>query len=190
MTETEYLAFEETAPERNAWVNGELVAMAGASFAHSRVTANLLAAFHGALRGGPCAVLTADTRVRVEQTRLYVYPDLTIVCDKPRTAATRPHTLLNPTVVVEVLSPSTESADRGWKWQHYQQLASLRAYLLVDPLLRTMELFTRDGERWTYAMAGVGASLSIGPLGVDLAAPEVFAGLEGLGPDGEPVPES
>ena len=123
MTEAEYLEYDRTHDGKYEYVNGEVVAMSGVSDAHDRIQVNATVALANRLRGGPGRVRGADLRVRLDETGLYGYPDLTIVYGEPAFAATRPVTLLNPRVIIEVLSETTEEYDRGAKVAHYRQRA-------------------------------------------------------------------
>ena len=131
LTVAEYFALEEKAERRSEFYDGEMFAMAGASREHNAITRNLTAEFHNRLKEGPCQVFVADLRVKVDRTGLYTYPDLLIVCGPPEYAPENRDTLVNPKVVIEVLSPSTERYDRTTKFRHYKQLPSVMEYVLV-----------------------------------------------------------
>ncbi len=147
----DYLAQEATAETKHEFVNGEIVAMAGADWEHEVVKSTLARRVGNALEanGRPCVALVSDTRVRIDETGLHAYPDITVVCGRPdfdRTHA--PPTLLNPQVIFEVLSPSTEAYDRGAKAGHYRQRASLMEYVLVSSTERSVEVLRRDEGGW------------------------------------------
>ena len=131
VTEEQYLAIDRAAEFRSELIDGEIIAMSGGSLRHSGVKMNLALEVGNALRGGSCRAFDSDLRVRVS-SRMYTYPDLTIVCGKPILADERQDILLNPKVIVEVLSPSTEYYDRGAKFQRYREIDSLTDYILVD----------------------------------------------------------
>lgn len=152
MTEAEYLEYERTHDGKHEYVNGEVIAMAGVSDAHDRIQVNTTVALATRLRGGPCRVRGADLRVRLDETGLYCYPDLTVVCGDPAFAPTQPVTLLNPHVVIEVLSETTEEYDRGAKVAHYRRRASVELILLIDSRRRMVERQQRnlDGT-WTLS---------------------------------------
>ncbi|MBM4367702.1 MAG: Uma2 family endonuclease [Deltaproteobacteria bacterium] len=180
-SEAEYLAMEETAVERHEFINGEILAMAGASLGHELAVGNLARALGNHLAGRPCRVFGSNLRLRVSETGLYTYPDVTVVCGAPEVAPTRPPSLLNPSLVVEILSDSTEAYDRGAKWHHYRRLASLRAYLLVNTAARRLELYTRNAdESWTLTVVDEAGELAIPSLDVRLPLSEVYAGFEDL----------
>ncbi|MCE7872235.1 Uma2 family endonuclease [bacterium CPR1] len=130
-TPEEYLQLEETSTCRNEYIGGEIFSMTGGSLDHNRLVGNLFAALKQALRGGPCEVFSSDVRLLVERFTLFTYPDLVVVCGPPRLMADRPDTLTDARVIVEVLSPSTESYDRSEKFRMYRALPSLEEYVLV-----------------------------------------------------------
>ncbi len=184
MTVQEYLAFEATAEEKHEFVNGEVVAMAGASPEHSAVTAGLSAALITALRaaGKPCLTLSSDTRVRISETGLYAYPDVTVVCGTPEfDRSENPPSLLNPHVIFEVLSDSTEAFDRGAKASHYRSRSSLQEYALIALVEPRVELYARaqEGSRWSWNLAEfrTDEQLPLSSLGITLQLTDVFAQL-------------
>lgn len=175
MTHAEYCAFEREATTKHEYLAGEVFAMTGGTLEHSRLAMQIGRLLGNALEGGPCRVLSADTRVRIEAVDVDVYPDLSVVCGAPETSAADDHALLNPTLVVEVLSPSTEAYDRGLKASHYRRIPSLRAYLLVAQDRQRLELQIRDAEdRWVIVEAGPGERLAIEPLGVELEVDAIY----------------
>jgi Uma2 family endonuclease len=146
----EYLAIDAAAIDaKYEYLNGFLLAMAGASPRHNVIATNIATAFGQLLRETPCLVLNSDQRVRIEDTGAYVYPDVIVVCEEPRFTDESPRSLENPLLVVEVLSPSTEDHDRGTKLAHYRRQASIREVLLVDPNERRVEHYRRlSDEQW------------------------------------------
>ena len=152
MTEAEYLEYDRTHEGKHELVNGAVVAMSGASDAHDRIQVNAIVAFATRLRGGPCRVRGSDLRVRLDETGLYCYPDLTIVCGEAEFMPTRPVTLLNPRVIVEVLSESTEEYDRGAKVAHYRHRHTVDLILLIDSQRRFIERQQRNPDgTWTLS---------------------------------------
>jgi Uma2 family endonuclease len=143
LTEEQYLEIERKAELKSEYFRGEMFAMSGASLTHARLVANIVFALGLQLRSSPCNVLSNDLRVRVGETGLYTYPDLVGFCGKPILLDGHQDTLLNPTLLVEVLSPSTEKYDRGRKFEHYQAIDSLKEYLLVSSERVRAELYTR-----------------------------------------------
>lgn len=130
-TPEEYLAFEREAEDKHEFIDGEIVAMAGASREHNLIGVNISSELHFALKGKPCEVYANDMRVRISQNR-YGYPDVVVVCEKPQFDDDEFDVLLNPTVVVEVLSKSTRFRDKTEKLPVYQKMESLRECLLVE----------------------------------------------------------
>jgi Uma2 family endonuclease len=143
LTEQEYFALDSAAEIRNEFYDGAIYAMAGSSPTHSLITANLASELRQALKQRPCRVYVTDLRVRANRAT-YTYPDIAVVCGDSRFAAEQKDTLINPTVLIEVLSPSTESHDRGLKFIRYRQLESLQEYALVSQSERRVEIFRRQ----------------------------------------------
>ncbi len=151
ITSEQYLAQEREAEFRSEYYLGETFAMAGASRAHNLIAGNVFAAIHGQIAARDCEVYQGDMRVKISATGLYVYPDVVIACEKPDFEDAELDTLLNPRVLIEVLSKSTESYDRGTKWRHYQSLPALREYVLVSQSSALVETFRRTAdEGWLY----------------------------------------
>ena len=148
LTPEEYLAFERKATTKHEYLSGEIVAMSGASFAHNFITGDIFGELRSQLRNGRCKAATSDMRVKVSKTGSYFYPDVVVFCGEPQAEDSKSDTLLNPTVIVEVLSPSTEARDRGEKFWHYQQLASLQEYILVSQDEVYVEHYFREGPHW------------------------------------------
>jgi Uma2 family endonuclease len=131
ITAAEYLEIERKAEIKSEYIAGRTYAMSGASRQHNLITANTLSEIHPQLRGRNCEAFVSDMRVKVSPTGMYTYPDDVAVCGEARFEDSHMDTLLNPTVIVEVLSGSTEAYDRGEKFAHYRRLESLREYVLV-----------------------------------------------------------
>jgi len=149
MTEEEYLAFERASQDKHEYINGEVYLMAGGTLRHSVISGNVLHALIGALAGRGCVVTTSNLRVGVTATRMYTYPDVAVACGRIRTHPLDPNTLVNPGLIVEVLSESTESHDRGAKFAHYRQMESLQEYVLVSQAERRVEHFRRiEPNQW------------------------------------------
>jgi Uma2 family endonuclease len=150
VTEEEYLAIDRAAEVRSEFFDGEMFAMSGGSMRHAQLQANLHGELYVALRGSDCQAFTSDFRVLVSPGRMYAYPDVTGVCGKPLLVDERQDILVNPTVIFEVLSPSTEYYDRGVKFQYYRGIESLRDYILVDQNQVRIEQYTRgEANTWT-----------------------------------------
>ena len=153
-TEAEYLALEQAAEFKSEFYNGEIFAVSGASYFHNRAKENLVGELHPQLKGGPCFTLSSDMKVKVEATGLFAYPDVVVVCGEPAFLDDRTDVILNPAIVVEVLSPSTEKYDRRTKLRHYQQIPSVREIVLVAQDEPFCERFARQADgSWTVTTA-------------------------------------
>jgi Uma2 family endonuclease len=149
LTPEEYLAIERKAEYKSEYMDGELVAMTGASRKHNLIVFNLTREISQQLRGRPCEGYSNDMRVRVPSTRLYTYPDVVIVCGEPQFEDEHVDTLINPTLIIKVLSESTEAYDRGKKFGFYRTLESLAEYLLVAQDEYRIEMYVKQKDgRW------------------------------------------
>jgi Uma2 family endonuclease len=148
LTPEEYLEIERKAERKSEYYGGQMFAMAGASRRHSIIVTNIAGSLWQQLKGKPCEVHTNDLRVRVTPTGLYTYPDVVVVCGAPKFADDQKDTLLNPTVIIEVLSDSTRDYDRGWKFEQYRALPSLTEYLTVDQAGPHVERYRRQPDGW------------------------------------------
>jgi Uma2 family endonuclease len=159
LTADEYLAWERDQPVRHEFFHGEVFAMAGGSVRHNALCAGIIETLRTQLRGR-CVVLTSDQRVVAADRNRYVYPDVSIVCGPVIAEPGTSDVLANPTILVEVLSNSTEQYDRGLKWDGYQRLESLTDYVLVSQSEPRIEHFRRDRTRtWLYQFAAAGERL-------------------------------
>lgn len=176
LTEAEYVAFERAADTKHEYRQGEVVALAGASRAHNLITANILAGLVVRLRGRPCETYMSEMRVRVRDAGLYTYPDVVVVCGEPQFDDAELDMLLNPTVLIEVLSPSTEAYDRGRKFRDYRALRSLREYITVaqdEP--RAEQFLRREDGRWLWReVASLDDTLELPALGCALPLREIY----------------
>jgi Uma2 family endonuclease len=178
LTEEEYLALERRAAFRSEFHRGETFVMAGASRQHNRIVTNLVTALDNQLRKRPCNVYSNDMRVKIPDTRLFTYPDLVVTCGKEEFADDQQDTLLNPLVILEGLSDSTEAYDRGKKFEHYQNIGSLSTYVLVAQDSRRVEKYVRqeDGWAWIYTEShGADAVVEIEAITCDLKLQDVYA---------------
>jgi Uma2 family endonuclease len=147
-TPEEYLALERKAEYKNEYVNGQIFAMSGASRNHCLIVGNIGCELGRQFKNRPCEVYISNMRMKVSQTGMYTYPDVVAVCGEVRLEDAHNDTLLNPTVIVEVLSDSTEAHDRGEKFAHYRRLESLQEYLLVAQNQVRVEHYVRQGKLW------------------------------------------
>jgi Uma2 family endonuclease len=152
-TPEEYLALERAADYKSEYVAGEIFAMSGASEDHNTIAGNIFRLLGNQFQGRPCRVYISDMRVQVAATGMYTYADVVAVCGARYFAGAHRDTLLNPTVIIEVLSPSTELYDRGAKFDHYWRLPSLTEYVLVAQDQVRVEHFARQGDGWLLTVA-------------------------------------
>lgn len=177
ITEEMYLQRERTSLEKYEYYDGEVYAMAGASEQHNIIAMNVAALLHTHLRGRSCRAYPSDMRVKVIQTGLYTYPDFTIVCGQSQFIdPEKRDTLLNPTVIVEILSPSTERYDRGLKFQHYRTIESLCEYILIAQDRCHIERFTRqENNEWVLSEAiGIEGSIPIASIQALMRLEDVY----------------
>jgi Uma2 family endonuclease len=154
VTLEEYLAFERQSECKNEYWNGQIFAMSGGSSAHSLIAGNLADSLRRPLRKKGCLVYGSDMRVRTSASGVYTYPDVSAVCGKPKFATRTEDTLLNPVLLAEVLSPSTERYDRVGKFALYSDIATLREYLLISSDKVCVERsFRRPGGKWQLTQA-------------------------------------
>lgn len=187
-TVEQYLDLERTSEVRHEYLDGLVYALAGGTAAHSRLTANVIASLHAALRASPCGVYTSDTKVRVTATR-FVYPDASVGCRGVERTDRGDEWLTAPVLVVEVLSRSTAAFDRGGKAELYRQVETLRDYVLVDTTRRLVEVHSRGaGDSWTVRRYGAGTEADVPGLALRLAVDDVYAKVD-LDPL-EDVPDS
>lgn len=173
LTVDDYLAMDAASDEKLEFVNGEIVAMSGASIERSRIQTNILVALATRIRP-PCEAHGSDLRVLLEETGLYAYPDVSVVCGAPDVTDTNPPSVRNPRLVVEVLSESTASYDVAVKGAHYRHRASLDAILFVDSRARGVQLQTRNPDgTWTLSEHVAGA-VRIAPLDLELPLDELY----------------
>ena len=175
-TPQEYLALERKSETRNEYYNGEIFAMAGASREHNLIAGNLFRDIGNQLEDRPCETYMNDMRVWIEATGLYTYPDVVVVCGEPRFQDREVDTLLNPTVIVEVLSPSTEAYDRGDKFRHYRRIDSLREFVLISQDRMMVERYTRQGKDWVLSdMTDPDQVLKLESIGCQIPLDRIYA---------------
>jgi len=175
ITPEEYLRLERKSEERHEYLKGEVFAMSGASESHNIVVGSTYAALYIQLRKKPCQIYPSDMRLKVSNTGLYTYPDISIVCGQAAFEDDVFDTLLNPTVIIEVLSPSTEQYDRGRKFQHYRTLTSLQEYILIAQDSVQIEHFARQGDQWVLKDANkLDDVLTLASIDCTLAVIDVY----------------
>lgn len=175
MTEEEYLAFEETSEQKHEYFQGEVFAMAGASDQHNEIFVNMIGELTTKLKNSPCRPYGSDKRLKIPQTRLYTYPDISIYCN----TNTHFETLSSqkePTVLIEILSESTKDYDRGRKFKFYRDIASLKEYLLIDSQSISVEIFRlNSSNHWELEeYRSIEQELVIKTIGVSISLTEIY----------------
>jgi Uma2 family endonuclease len=181
ITAEEYLALERQSEERHEFLDGEMFAMSGASAEHNDIVWNIAAILHAQLRGRPCRASIADMRLRVTATGLHTYPDIVVARGERRFA--EPDTLLNPTLIIEVLSPSTEAYDRGKKFGHYRTIETLQEVVLVSQDRIEVERFSRqpNGDWLLSEATRLEDHLPLPSIGCELSLAAVYERVFGDG---------
>jgi len=176
----EYLEAERKAEFRSEYFDGEIFAMSGASRKHNLISGNIFAAIHRQIRNRNCEAYSSDMRVKVSSTGLYTYPDVVIVCGEPLFDDSHLDTLLNPAVIIEVLSESTENYDRGEKFKNYRTLESLSDYLLVAQNIVSVEHYIRQkNNQWLFSeYKDMEDIIRIDSIACELMIKEIYEKLE------------
>lgn len=176
LTPEEYLEFEGKSEERHEYFGGEIFAMSGARRNHNKITTNVSGLIWQHLKSKDCESYSNDMRMFVPKTGLYTYPDIVVVCGEPGFQDKVSDTLLNPTLLIEVLSESTESYDRGKKFQNYRSVESLREYVLISQDEARIEKYVKSGDGfWTLSEAvGLDAEIEFSSIECRLALAEVY----------------
>ncbi len=175
-TAEEYLALERSSLESKCeFVDGQIFAMTGASREHNLIAVNIAGELRNQLKGRPCEAYLNDMRVKAAKAKGYYYPDIAVVCGQPTFEDGQMDTLLNPAVLVEILSPSTEAYDRGDKFAAYRKIESLREYLLVAQDKPRIERYVRQGDAWVLTeISGLDGAVGLETIGCVLALREVY----------------
>jgi Uma2 family endonuclease len=180
LTAGQYLALERAAESKSEYLNGELFAMAGASREHNQISSNIVASLSAQTADQPCSVYASDMKVKIDKANKYTYPDVVAVCDPQQFEDEHKDVLLNPRLIVEILSDSTEAYDRGLKFFHYQRLDSLREYLLVSQKFCHVEKYEQQADNlWAYsAFYDLDDTIAINTLHCALRLRDIYRKLE------------
>ena len=177
-TYQDYLDLEEASNVKHEFLEGEVYGMAGGTPEHAALSVAVSSSLHAQLRGGDCRAYSSDLRVRALATGLTTYPDVTVVCGETQLDPASPTTVINPSVVVEVLSDSTEDYDRGKKLEHYRQIPSLVTVVLVSHREPRLELWHRsEGSSWKAGTAGPGETAELAAISCVLDVDEIYEGV-------------
>ncbi len=179
----DYISFERKfVPDaetiRHEYVGGKIISMSCASFFHNRIRSNINLDLGNSLEGSGCVVLSNEMRVSSPTTASYFYPDLLVLCDEPEFEDDVFDTLLNPIVIIEILSPSTEAFDRGEKFSHYRQIESLQEYIIVSQDKVNVERYLRKPDEWSYTcFQELNQELPITSIACELSLKEIYEGV-------------
>jgi len=176
-TYQEYLAYEEASNVKHEFLDGEIYAMAGGSPEHAALAVAIASSLSSQLNAKPCRVFSSDLRIRVAATGLATYPDVSVVCGPLQRATEWRDTVLNPTVLVEVLSDGTERYDRGEKFEHYKKIPSLKEYVLVSQKEALVELWSRAGDSWSRQESPAGDRLVLHSIQCELVVDDLYQGV-------------
>ena len=176
LTPERYLEIERDAEFRSEYFDGEMIVVSAVTYAHSLAVSNLLGSLLIPLRDRGCTVHSAGLRVKASGGRSFTYPDIVVVCGEPRFADDQKDTVVNPVLIVEVLSKSTEARDRGFKFAQYRQIESLKEYAMVSQTEARIEVYGRDpAGNWVLReFAGLGAVCVFGSVDTAVALAEVY----------------
>ena len=178
-TPEQYLALERKAECKSEYINGRIFAMAGASRQHNQITFNISVELGTQLKGRPCVAYSSDMRVKVTETGLYAYPDIVVTCNEPQFEDSFLDTLLNPTIIIEVLSESTEAYDRGGKFAHYRRLSSLEEFILIAQDGIYVEQYIRKGKQWILSeIVGIDEKIQLNSTNCYLSLRDIYHKVE------------
>lgn len=178
-TAAEYLATEREASYKSEFVRGEIFAMSGAAINHTRIAMNLGAEIRNALKNRPCEVFGSDMKVRVEAADCFFYPDLSGLCGDIIFHDERTDTFTNPQFIIEILSDSTESYDRGGKFHDYQFISSLNEYVLVSQKSEAIDIYTKRDDHWMYrSLRGPDETLVLESVSCEIPFSEIYRNVD------------
>ncbi|MEZ4684733.1 MAG: Uma2 family endonuclease [Bacteroidia bacterium] len=171
-----YWELEEKSDTKHEYLNGQMVAMAGATINHNVLVANIISALNRNTATGNCVVLASDMKVALDKEKHFFYPDVSVVCDEPLFYEERKDTYINPTLIVEVLSDSTEAFDRGKKFNYYRQLSSFNEYVLISQHALLVDVYSRKGENiWKIRSYGeMDDTIVLESLGIEISLSELY----------------
>ena len=172
----EYLEMERSSKGKHELHRGTVIKMSGASIKHNKIVSNLIGNIHPFLKGKSCSVFPSDLRTKVKTADTFVYPDISIVCGEPELMDEHFDTLLNPSVIIEVLSPSTEKYDKGFKFMFYMQIPSLKEYIMISSTERYIHISRKQNDdSWKFEeMKNPVAPLMIKPIEYNISINDIY----------------
>ena len=177
LTVAEYIKIEEETQTKHEYHNGIIIAMSGGTIEHGIISGNTYGEIKFALRkkGSRCKAINNDVKLHIESLNKYVYPDVMVVCDKIERSSEEQYGIINPAVIVEVLSKSTESYDRGDKFYMYRQIPTLKEYILIDQYKAQVEVFSRQKQLWNIKrINGIDEILEIPSIGISILMKNIY----------------
>ena len=173
----DYLAEERTSENKHEYYDGHIVAMSGAGLRHNMVAMNLYAALGSYLKGRKCAILPSEMRVTTPSHDYYMYPDAVIVCGEPELQDNQFDTLLNPSVIFEILSPSTASVDKGRKFFFYREIPSFKEYIMIDTMRKLVIVSRKQADNsWVFENIDENNTLTIQTIGFTITLQDIYDG--------------
>ncbi|MCA9889494.1 MAG: Uma2 family endonuclease [Anaerolineae bacterium] len=177
-TVEEYLVYEQETGIKHEYIDGDIYAMSGGSGDHALIMMNCGIEIGSQLRGSSCRAYSSELKVKISETK-FVYPDLSVVCGEAKYADEQRNILTNPTLVVEVISPTSASYDRGDKLDYYQSVPSIMTYLILEQEAAKAHLYTREGEKWLFqSFFGLEAVIPLEAINCRLSLDEVYRGVD------------
>lgn len=178
VTINEYLEMERTSPEKHEYYQGEIFAMGGASINHNRISINMASQLSLKLDEKGCEPFGSDLRIHIPKNTLYTYPDLSIICGELKTMNDEPDTVINPTVIIEILSPSTQRYDRLEKFSLYREIESFKEYILIDSRKSHVQKHLLTPEGWLLTdYKNTADSFSINSVGITISLKDIYKGI-------------
>lgn len=179
ITVSEYFEIERNSLEKHEYYEGELFAIAGAKKKHNLIVSNLIISIGSQFKGRPCSVYPPDMKVAVDKYNHYTYPDISIVCGESKFVNESEDSLVNPKVIIEVMSDSTEKYDRGKKFQSYRNISSLEEYVLVSTENKKVELFTKSSDdKWVFSESNESGIIKLASIDCVLNLDDIYDKVE------------
>lgn len=185
VSEKEYLSFERDALDKHEYYKGEIFLMPGASFKHNLIESNLRGVLHNFLKGKTCREFGSNLRVHIPENTLYTYPDILMLCDEPDFVDDEFDTITNPSILIEILSPSTANYDRGAKFELYRDIATLKEYMLIDSKTIHIVVYARNIDNtWTLSETkDLNDNVQLPSIDFTLKVADIYEGIDKVNRD-------
>jgi Uma2 family endonuclease len=180
LTEKEYLAFERNALDKHEYYQGEIFAMSGASFKHNLIESNLRGLLHNFLKGKKCREFGSNLRIHIPSNTLYTYPDILVIRDEPEFVDEEFDTITNPSIIIEILSPSTANYDRGAKFELYREIESLKEYVLIDAKAIHIVVYAKNNDStWTLSETkNIYETINLPSINFSITVADIYEGFD------------